>query len=169
MTAPIRLALVGKSGSGKTHAGEFLSKQLGIRNIKTGAICREIARLLFGNEDKRSTQILDDALTPIDPSIFVKAALRSVSEQEGFVLDALRFGDDLLLARQHGCHVIRLAAPESVRVARLKARGQVFDSEVDGNHRSETELDQVQVDYEIMNDSDLRMLESALLEIASGT
>jgi hypothetical protein len=97
-----------------------------VRYIKTGAICRQIAQLLFGNEDKLSTQQLDDALTAIDECIFLRAALRSVKPGEGFVVDALRFADDLVLARSLGCRTIRIVAPEALRHERLARRGQVF-------------------------------------------
>jgi dephospho-CoA kinase len=61
----LRIALVGKSGSGKSEVAEFLRESRACQVIKTGRICRQIAQLLFGNEDKRSTQLLDDVLTEI--------------------------------------------------------------------------------------------------------
>jgi len=167
MTTPVRFALIGKSGSGKSRAAAILSDILGVRHIKTGAICRQIARLLFDNENKQSTQRLDDALTGIDPSIFLRAALRSTSPEEGFVLDALRFRSDLQLARDCGCLLIRLVAPEAMRVARLQARGQAFDPIVDGAHRSEVELDDVKVDFAIVNDGEFDLVQRELSEIAS--
>ena len=148
-----RYALVGKSGSGKSEAGRFLSESRGIRLIKTGSICRQIARLLFDNEDKRSTQLLDDALTTIDASIFLRAALRGVHPDESFVIDSLRFHEDLAIAREAGCMVIRIVASDEIRLCRLVARGQAFDPETDGRHRSEVELDDAPVDLEIRNDS----------------
>lgn len=166
MTAPIRFALLGKSGSGKSRAGTIICDRFGLRHIKTGTICRQIARLLFANEDKGSTQRLDDALTQIDPSIFLRASLRDVEAGEGFVVDALRFRSDLVIARDFGCRTVRIVAPDAVREARLKARGQVFDPLVDGLHRSEVELDDAEVDFEISNDADLASLTAALSRIA---
>jgi Cytidylate kinase len=159
-----RFALVGKSGSGKSEASRFLSESRGIRLIKTGAICRQIARLLFDNEDKRSTQILDDALTPIDPSIFLRAALRGVDPAGGLVIDALRFWEDLAIARELGCMVIRVVASDQIRLCRLVARGQVFAPETDGRHRSEVELGDAPVDLEIRNEGE----KSALLALLTG-
>ena len=169
MSGPVRFALIGKSGSGKSRAGGFLSHRFGVAHLKTGAVCREISRLLFSNEDKSSTQRLDDALTPIDPCIFLRATLRPVAVNEGFVVDALRFREDLVLAREYGCKVIRVVAPEGVRVQRLIDRGQVFDPVTDGVHRSETELDNVEVDFEILNDADLATFERALSRILAET
>ena len=171
MTTKPRFALIGKSGSGKSEAGQILNDQLGLRIVKTGTICRHISKMLFGNEDKHSTQRLDDVLTTIDSSIFVRAALRDVETDEMFVIDSLRFSSDLELARDHGCTIIRVVADDTIRVRRLKARGQVFDLNTDGKHRSEVELDDVQVDHVILNNGtqdDLRKRLSSSLLLRTG-
>ncbi len=123
--------------------------------------------MLFGNDDKRSTQQLDDALTTIDPSIFVRAALRPYGEGDGFVLDALRFRDDAVLARELGCRIVRIVAPPDLRHVRLRERGQSFDPATDGLHRSEIELDTIKVDHELVNAGDLPSLEAALTAIVA--
>ena len=160
MTTPIRFALVGKSGSGKSSAGVRLSALVGVDHVRTGVVCRQIARTLFGNDDKRSTQMLDDALTTLDPSIFVRAALRPYGEDAGYVLDALRFQSDVLLARDLGCRIVRIVAPPGLRHERLSERGQSFDPATDGLHRSE--VDAIRVDHEIVNDGDIARLNEAL-------
>ncbi len=165
MTPPIRFALVGKSGSGKSSVGVRLSELVGVDHVRTGVVCRQIAQTLFGNDDKRSTQTLDDALTAIDPSIFVRAALRSYGENAGYVLDALRFHSDVTLARDLGCCVVRVLAPAELRHQRLRDRGQSFDPSTDGLHRSEVELDDIQVDHEIVNDGDIARLDGALTAV----
>ena len=151
---PRRFALVGKSGAGKSTVARLINQYCGASRISTGAICREIARLLFGNDSKGNTQRLDDALTTIDPSIFLRAALRDASVSDPICVDALRFNSDLVLAREHKLVVIKVVASEAVRHARLVARGQAFDPSVDGVHRSETELDDATVDHIIENNGD---------------
>lgn len=162
MTPPIRFALVGKSGAGKSSVGVRLSRLIGVDHVRTGVLCRQIAQTLFGNEAKSSTQALDDALTAIDPSIFVRAALRPYGEQAGYVLDALRFNSDAVLARKLGCRIIRVVAPDELRGLRLRARGQAFDPNTDGLHRSEVELDAIDVDLELVNDGDLTYVDEML-------
>lgn len=147
----LRFALVGKSGSGKSEVAKLLNQDFGCRIVKTGSICRQIAQILFGNEEKRSTQILDDALTSIDPSIFLRAAIRGLDSNESIVIDALRFKSDLQIASALGCATIRVDAADEERVRRLRVRGQTFDLKRDGHHRSETELDDHPVDHIITN------------------
>ena len=142
--------------------GVRLSRLIGVDHVRTGVVCRQITQTLFGNEAKSSTQTLDDALTAIDPSIFVRAALRRYGEHAGYVLDALRFHSDAALARDLGCRIIRVVAPPELRNARLRDRGQTFDPHTDGLHRSEVELDAIDVDYEIVNDGDLARVDEML-------
>ncbi len=151
MKSAPRFALLGKSGAGKSEVARALNEQLGCRIVKTGAICRAISRVLFGNEDKHSTQILDDALTVIDPSIFLRAAARDIGFDDPIVIDALRFVSDVAIADDLGCKRLRVVASADERVRRLQLRQQTFDLDRDGVHRSETELDNHPVDHVITN------------------
>jgi dephospho-CoA kinase len=158
-------ALIGKSGSGKTSAARIFESRFGVLTVSTGTICRKISSLLFGNDDKAATQRLDDALTAMDASIFVKAALRNVPPERLICLDALRFSSDLVVACERGLITIRITAPENIRNLRLAERKQGFNPAIDGIHRSETELNDVPVDYTIVNDGTPEELENAIEKI----
>jgi cytidylate kinase len=153
--APHRFALIGKTGSGKSEVARILHETMSCRVIKTGAICRQISNILFGNEEKRSTQLLDDALTKIDESIFLRAALRGSVATESLVIDSLRFSSDLNLAAKIGCRTIRVVADDALRTAWLLARGQAFDLGREGRHRSEVELDSAEACVTICNNGSL--------------
>jgi dephospho-CoA kinase len=160
--AEIRIAMVGKSGAGKSEIRKYLVEKHGFSAIQTGLICREIARILFGNENKSSTQRLDDALTAIDPSIFLRASLRNAHLTGNIVLDAIRFFEDLRLAQSLRFLTVRVSSEPELRVQRLMARGQSFNLAVEGLHRSETELDLYQVDFEIQNTGSVSDLRGAI-------
>lgn len=160
-----QFALIGKSGAGKSTAAAMIAELHGARRVSTGAICRQISSLLIGNEDKASTQKVDDALLTIDESIFLKAALRGIADSDAICVDSLRFKSDLQIARERGFYVIRIFAPDDVRVQRLKDRGQSFDLDVDGRHRSETELDDADVDLVILNDGSQQSMRTAVENI----
>lgn len=160
-----RFALIGKSGAGKSTVAEQIAQDYGIRRISTGTICRKISMLLFGNEEKASTQRIDDALTQIDPSIFLRAALRDAAPQESICVDSLRFSADYSFARDQGFEIIRVTASDETRTRRLAARGQAFNLDVDGRHRSETELDTAEADFTIHNEGTKDEIEAALRSI----
>lgn len=160
-----RIALIGKSGAGKSASAHLLSEQAGLAHVRTGLICRQISKMLFGNENKTSTQILDDALTPIDNSLFLRAALRDLDLSCPFVIDSLRFESDLAIARSLGCFVIRISADDQARYRRLSERSQIYDPLKDGLHRSETELDSAAVNAVVLNNGTHEDLRSALLPL----
>lgn len=164
----IRIALIGKSGSGKSEVSRYLASVHGFSIIKTGAICRAISMTLFGNEEKSSTQRLDDALTAIDPSIFLRASLRTADLSADVVVDALRFAEDFQLANSLEFRTLRLKSGAQMRLQRLTARGQGFDLAAEGLHRSETELDGVAVDFEIENVGPVSDLHAALDSVVIG-
>jgi len=102
--------------------------------------------------------MLDDVLTRIDESIFLRAALRTADLAAPFVIDSLRFQSDLDLAREYGCTTVRVVSADDIRVSRLVSRGQVFDLAHDGAHRSENELDVADCDVTVSNTGDLKAL-----------
>jgi len=158
----MRIALIGKSGVGKSTVAKLLNYHSGAERVSSGTICRQIAKLLFGNDDKSTTQTLDDALTMIDPSIFLNAALLAAPVGRPICLDSLRFETDYQIAKRRDFTIVRVIAPDDVRVARLSERGQKFDLVRDGMHRSETELDDVDVDYTVENSGDIEALEASV-------
>lgn len=148
----IRIALTGRSGAGKSEIASILREEFKCEVVSTGRICRAIAQLLFGDDSKSSTQALDDALTTLDASIFLKAALRtSDTTNNNVVIDSLRFTSDANLATDLGFHLLRIEAPDEVRFRRLQTRGQAFDPSAIEQHRSENELDAYPVDGRLSN------------------
>jgi dephospho-CoA kinase len=61
--------------------------------------------------------------------------------------------------------ILRITAPDEERVHRLRVRGQVYNPDVDGLHRSEVELDGVIVDKTIENDGVIDALRSEISSI----
>lgn len=160
-----RYALLGKSGAGKSEVAKCIRDHTGGDIVKTGRICREIAVLLFGDDSKSNTQRLDDVLTGLDSSIFLKAAMRPYLAASPLIIDSLRFLSDLEIAKAQRCVTIRVIAPDDLRFRRLASRGQVFDPKANNCHRSETELDGVQTDWVVENDGDFEALRQAVTRV----
>jgi dephospho-CoA kinase len=158
MLKPRRIGLIGFTGVGKSTVAKRLKSNYGCQICSTGAMCRAVSRLAFGNEDKSNLMALTDALQSIDPLILLKAAIRRVGPEDNIVLDALRYLHDYKYARQHGLFVMRVTAPVHLRRAWLAKRGQRFDFDIDSSHPSETQLASVRVHATLRNDSSRKAL-----------
>lgn len=161
----MKIALLGKSGTGKSEVANLWHDATAAEIIQTGAICRQISHILFGNEDKSSTHLIDDRLREIDSSIFLKAAMRNFDTNNAFIIDSLRFRSDYEIATRLACTTVRVESELDIRMQRLEERGQVFVSGRDDAHISEIDLDNVSVDYIIHNNSTRDSLKSDVLRI----
>lgn len=156
-----RIALMGKSGVGKTEVAKRLASEHGFTRCSTGPICREIAERLFGKATKTNMQLVSDVLIDLIPSVFLRAALAQVSGSSHVVIDALRYSADYDLARECGFTVVRVTTSEERRRRFLEARGEPFDFETDGVHQTEVELDEAIADQTIANEGSLEDLARA--------
>ncbi len=117
--------------------------------------------MLLGSDSKENTQRIDDALTPLDPSIFLKATLRNHSCPTDCVLDSLRFVNDLNEVKGLGFVTLRVHAGEKICAERLRNRGQIF-SKASQEHRTEIELEAVDSDYQIINEGTTQELKASV-------
>ena len=125
----------------------------GYAHYKTGEACREIARRLFGSEDKTLLNRITDALRAIDSDVWLRAALPPPGVTDPIVFDSMRFPTDYESLQAKGFELWRVAAPHAVRVKRLAARGQGFDPHIDESHPAEVALAGHAFDVTIANDS----------------
>lgn len=151
-----RIALMGKSGVGKTEVAKHLAEKHGFTRCSTGPICREIATLLFGESTKKNMQLVSDALSDVLPSVFLRAALTRVDlPSTTIVIDALRYATDYALAREREFTIVRVVASEERRRVFLDQRAEPFDFATDGVHQTEVELDASIADHTIANEGSL--------------
>ena len=81
---------------------------------------------------------------------FVKRYTRAA----GIVISDLRLPVEYEWCRKNGFEIIRVSAPDNVRLARAKRLGDDFKTE-DFEHDTESYVDEFEVDYEIVNGGDL--------------
>ena len=128
--ARLIVAISGLPGAGKTTVADALCHALGADQLSFGTYVRELAAQRGLPTDRRTLQDLGDGLVRQDPEQFVEGALAafrpggSTIIAEGVrhqvIIGALR---DVADSQGAGfCHV-HLAAPDSVRRERLRARG----------------------------------------------
>lgn len=151
MNDKIKIALIGKSGSGKTEAAKYLASKYHFAICNTGKKCRELAKEFFNSESKEILQKITDSFNAIEMGIWLKVAMKDKSLfNKDVVIDSIRFIEDYNFAKSHGFKIWKIEAPQAIRMTRLRSRGQEFKIEND-NHQSETELQNIPPDFIINN------------------
>lgn len=148
-----KIALSGRSGSGKTTAAEYLVAKHGYRRCSTGAACRDLCKSLFGTESKAILNKVTDALKAVDPEVWLRAAMSSTEGDGPVVFDSMRFSDDYAFLESRGFTMWRIEAPLETRLRRMERRGQLV-APADDQHAAETQLDTHRFDRILDNSND---------------
>jgi cytidylate kinase len=169
LKARLRIAISGKSGSGKTALSNHLVQKLGGVRASTGDIYRDVSRLLYGEATKDLMNLLTQTLRRMDTNCVLRAALRTADNGFGIVCDSMRFNEDYSFLRTHGFLLVRLQSAVEVRHERLRQRGEIFSPHDLENDPTETALDDATFDCFLLNDgTDLSVfLDDALTEISN--
>ncbi len=85
-------------------------------------------------------------------------------EKIGVVITDLRQPNEYEWARKSGFTVIRVTAPDVLRIERARRAGDNF-TEADLEHETEQNIDSYEVDYEIINDGSLGELKAKVDEV----
>ncbi len=151
------VALVARSGAGKSLTSEYLRQTYGYALCRPGAICREITLRLFGTQSKTTLNKVNDAMRAIDPDVWLRVALQelgSLQPSTPVCIDGMRFNSNVEYCRKNSFVLINIEASESTRLRRLESRGQEYNKAVDAVHAVETEIEGIAFDYVIRNDGD---------------
>lgn len=145
-----KIALYGRSGSGKGTLSSLLVDNFGYKHVSTGLICREISMLVFGNEHRKNLNSISLSLRTIDKSVLIEAALRTINEHEKIVFDSIRYLSDHRWFECNGYSLWNVDCPRKICIDRLKSRGQDFEI-ADLSHASEDEVANLRYDFTIEN------------------
>lgn len=153
MRAQKKIALIGKSGVGKTTIAEYLSIKYDYSICNTGKRCRELAKEFFDNESKDILQNITDAFNSIEKGVWLKIALKSqLSTNQNIIIDSIRFIEDYNFVKSCDFQIWKISAPDDIRFSRLIERGQIFKPQND-RHQSEMELHNIPTDIAINNET----------------
>jgi hypothetical protein len=145
----LRIALVGKMGSGKTTATDYIKTRYNCKELAFATPIREFAKYIYGDtwhtEGRRLMQALGNLSREIDPDILIRPVKRTVMSWPdiNFIVSDVRFENEVNALHWLGFKVFRLEVSDSIRFARLKARDGRLPSLEVLNHPTETSLDHI--------------------------
>jgi dephospho-CoA kinase len=154
MDVPRNIALMGRSGAGKTTVANQLVSEYGYHRCTPGDICRRMCSLVFGNEDRSLMNRVTELLKTIDELVWLKAAMANAPAGKPLVYDSMRFTQEYDYLRNEGFEVWLVETREDLRHRRLRARGQIYSPE-DETHALEVELSSHHYHELLNNDDDL--------------
>ena len=175
-----KIAICGRLRSGKDEIAQHLYIKYGFDKVAFGDELKRIAHEAFPwvseySKPRALYQTFGQLMREIDPTVWVSHAERKVNgtidfrvnvgaEQVGIVITDLRQQNEYDWARANGFTIIRVTAPDDVRIARAIKAGDNF-SDNDLEHVTESAIDGFAVDYEVVNDRSVDDLQRKIDEI----
>ena len=157
-TDPVRIALAGPMGSGKTFVAEWLQRRyssLQLRRIGFGDEVKRLVQELWDPPKKDRALLVEFAtsMRVIDPAIWIKRLLATTDAAPAahWVCDDLRQDNELVALRERGWILVRILVPEGVRKQRIQDKyPDDFEEHLSyGGHK--TERDMLQTPAEVFD------------------
>lgn len=127
----MRIALLGKAGSGKTTIANAL-ETIGFKKISLADPVKEIASKYFGmqGKDRALLQSIGQKMNEIDPEVWIKYACNQVKDEGNVVIDDMRRGAEYSFFVRKGFIPVRVIG-ESLAYRLKKRDGQVDEKALD--------------------------------------
>lgn len=167
----VKLALCGRMRSGKDAIAEYLVANYGFKRFAFGDGIREVCRQLYpeqfegGAKPRALLQGVGQSLRAFDEDVWVKRTIYDINTEifsnatvigdrvlssARIVVSDLRQPNEEKALRSEGFVIIRVTAPEDLRIQRMLAVGDAFNPD-DLTHDTESYIDSFEVDYEVTN------------------
>lgn len=154
-------AFTGKAGAGKSTCADFL-ETAGYTQVHIAGPLKDTAASLLGDQARKNRgflQKLGQLVRDEDEDAWVRLMLQSIETKYAvlgltqFVVDDLRFPNEWWKLKADGFVIVRVTAPRSLRIDRLKRIGK-FQDESQLDDVSETAVDDLEPHHTIVNDRD---------------
>lgn len=163
---PFKIALIGKTRSGKDSVAEILT-ELGfpIQRIAFGDAMKEMFHLANPNVPRSPKPTFKyikygTAMRKEDPEVFIKPTMSKLwfeqaldkgnDRTRSYVFTDVRQPNELEAVKEAGFKIVRVFAAEEVRVARMLANGESVSREILEAH-TEKYMDDYQEDFLLVN------------------
>jgi dephospho-CoA kinase len=173
------IAIVGQLRSGKDAVAEYLAQNYGYTRFAFGDELKRYYHELFGPSEtkpREGYQWFGQTMRERDPDIWVRKCFEAISARERqdsvyydmpwnahhrqpfrAVISDLRQPNEFQACKRQGYVIIRVTAPEALRIDRAIKSGDTFNLR-DLTHDTESHARSFDVDYEIVNDGTLAEL-----------
>lgn len=164
MSKEVKIAIFGKMRSGKDTIGKMLIEEFNFKRYAFGTgigniIDKYFPEATINGKPRKHYQHIGQQLRELDPDVWVKYLLKSV-EKDGakrvVVTDGRQVNEAERL-RAEGYTIVKVVAPEEIRIKRILESGDVFIPE-QLTHETERQVDLLQDCVVITNDRDLNYL-----------
>lgn len=124
----MRVGLIGRNGSGKTVACDYLVEARGFLKVSLSDSVRERARELGRALDRDSLIFTANELKDEGGfDVLARMAVRFSEDNENVVFDSIRHPDEVLYLKRHGVFLVGVDAPIEVRYSRILDRNGATD------------------------------------------
>jgi dephospho-CoA kinase len=176
----MKIALTGKMRSGKDTVGDYLAQEYEFTRFAFGDELKRYAHELFGDSKAKQRELYQwfgQTMRQRDGDIWVRkcfdrirySRICPVNGDDNLrpVITDLRQPNEYERCRADGFAIIRVTAPDELRLARAKEAGDQFTA-ADLTHETESHIDGFAVDYEFVNDGTKAELLRKVDELISG-
>ncbi len=156
------IAFVGKMATGKSYyasllRAELMSKGININVIHISTKIKDIATELFGmhEKDRDLLQKIAANMREIDEHVWIRYLLSDIRKENKlpFILDDLRFKDEVLLIRQtFDLLIVKIDSDDSYRKSAYAAKYGKAPTEKELTDITETSMDEIEPDLVLKND-----------------
>lgn len=158
----MKIALVGKAGSGKSTVSDYIKDKHDSKVIKFAEPMYQLAYEFFNmkGKDRALLQAIGAKFREINPDVWLNYLLKRARESKGnLIVDDCRKTNEFMALRKEGFTLIGIKCPDELRISRLTRRdgtaqiGTLKDV-------TETEMDSFinKCDYVINNEGSLDSL-----------
>jgi hypothetical protein len=151
------IALCGQLRAGKDAAAEYLVRQYRYTRFAFGDELKRYSHELFGGDPAEKPRELyqwfGQTMRERDPDIWVRKCFEAIAWDDDLVVPVitdLRQPNEFERCRAEGYVIIRVTAPEEIRLERARQAGDAFTTESLA-HDTESHIAGFAVDYEVEN------------------
>jgi dephospho-CoA kinase len=176
----VKIALCGKLRAGKDEVANHLGIKYGFDRIAFGDSLKKNAHAVFPwvsefSKPRALYQNFGQLMRQIDEDIWIKHVERAIkghidfrvgmgADQIGIVVTDVRQQNEVDWCQANGFTLIRVTAPDEVRIGRAIEAGDDFNVH-DLAHETELAIDGFDVDYDVMNNGTVDDLKRKIDEI----